>query len=234
MSPAAALRGVRVRYGAVEALHGVDLTFGRGAVTALLGRNGAGRTTVLRALAGTVRPVAGRVEVGGTDVTRWTAARRARAGVALVPDRGGVFAGLSVRENLQVFAAGGSYEPALAAFPGLRGRLGLRAGAMSGGEQQMLALARVLVRPSRLLLLDELSQGLAPRVVARLYDVVSELADGTRSVVLVEQYAGEALRRADVVYVLRRGAVAFAGEPAELPAGRREPWSGRLPGDLTR
>ncbi|MEU8132572.1 ABC transporter ATP-binding protein [Streptodolium elevatio] len=211
-----ALHDVRVRYGPVEALHGVDLAFPAGAVTALLGRNGAGRSTLLRTLAGLLSPTTGRIEWDGRDVTRWTASERARDGLALIPDGHGVFAGLSVRDNLRVFASADTIDPALDAFPVLRKRLGQRAGTLSGGEQQMLAVSRALLRPSRVLLLDELSQGLAPRVVAQLYDVVSELAAGQRTVVLVEQYAGEALRRADVAYVLRRGRVAFAGEPGEL------------------
>lgn len=221
MPAALALRGVRVRYGPVEALHGVDLAFPAGAVTALLGRNGAGRSTVLRTLAGLLSPVAGTIEWEGRDVTRWTASERARDGLALIPDGHGVFAGLPVRDNLRVFAGGNSVDPALDAFPILRKRLGQRAGTLSGGEQQMLAVSRALLRPSRVLLLDELSQGLAPRVVAQLYEVVTQLAAGQRTVVLVEQYAGEALRRADVAYVLRRGQVAFAGEPEELLADSR-------------
>ncbi|WP_436773696.1 ABC transporter ATP-binding protein [Yinghuangia sp. YIM S09857] len=210
------LHDVRVRYGPVEALHGIDLAFPEGAVTALLGRNGAGRSTLLRTLAGLLTPSSGRIEWNGRDITRRTAAERARDGLALIPDGHGVFAGLSVRDNLRVFADTDTIDPALDAFPVLRKRLGQRAGTLSGGEQQMLAVSRALLRPSRVLLLDELSQGLAPRVVAQLYDVVSELAAGQRTVVLVEQYAGEALRRADVVYVLRRGQVAFKGEPDEL------------------
>ncbi|MDI2126368.1 ABC transporter ATP-binding protein [Yinghuangia seranimata] len=217
MPTALSLHGVRVSYGPVEALHGVDLAFPDGAVTALLGRNGAGRSTLLRTLAGLLTPTAGRIEWDGRDITRWTAAERARDGLALIPDGKGVFGGLSVRDNLTVFAGGATdITPALDAFPVLRKRLAQRAGTLSGGEQQMLAVSRALLRPSRVLLLDELSQGLAPRVVGQLYEVVTQLAAEKRAVVLVEQYAGEALRRADVAYVLRRGQVAFAGEPGEL------------------
>lgn len=157
-----ALHDVRVRYGPVEALHGVDLAFPGGAVTALLGRNGAGRSTLLRTLAGVLHPASGRIEWDGRDVTRWTASERARDGLALIPDGHGVFAGLSVRDNLRVFAGNDTVEPALDAFPVLRKRLGQHAGTLSGGEQQMLAVSRALLRPSRVLLLDELSQGLAP------------------------------------------------------------------------
>ncbi|NUU24163.1 MAG: ABC transporter ATP-binding protein [Streptomycetaceae bacterium] len=216
MPVALALHDLRVRYGPVEALHGIDLAFPAGAVTAVLGRNGAGRSTLLRTLAGLLSPATGRIEWDGRDITRWTASERARHGLALIPDGHGVFAGLPVRDNLRVFAGGGPVDPALDAFPVLRTRLGQRAGTLSGGEQQMLAVSRALLRPSRVLLLDELSQGLAPRVVAQLYEVVTQLAAGNRTVVLVEQYAGEALRRADVAYVLRRGRVAFAGEAGEL------------------
>jgi branched-chain amino acid transport system ATP-binding protein len=216
MPVALAVRDLRVRYGPVEALHGIDLAFPAGAVTALLGRNGAGRSTLLRTVAGLLPPATGRVQWDGRDITRWTASDRARRGLALIPDGHGVFAGLPVRDNLRVFSGGGPVEPALDAFPVLRKRLGQRAGTLSGGEQQMLAVSRALLRPSRVLLLDELSQGLAPRVVAQLYEVVAQLAAGNRTVVLVEQYAGEALRRADVAYVLRRGRVAFAGEAGEL------------------
>lgn len=216
MPPTLTLHDIRVRYGPVEALHGVDIAFPARAVTALLGRNGAGRSTLLRTIAGLLTPSSGRIEWDGRDITRRTAAERARDGLALIPDGHGVFAGLPVRDNLQVFAGAAPVDPALDAFPILRKRLGQRAGTLSGGEQQMLAVSRALLRPSRVLLLDELSQGLAPRVVAQLYEVVTELAAGDRAVVLVEQYAGEALRRADVAYVLRRGRVAFAGEPEEL------------------
>ncbi|WP_436787441.1 ABC transporter ATP-binding protein [Yinghuangia sp. YIM S10712] len=219
MPVALAVHDVRVRYGPVEALHGVSLAFPARAVTALLGRNGAGRSTLLRTIAGVLAPSSGRIEWDGRDITRRTASERARDGLALIPDAHGVFTGLPVRDNLRVFAGGDAVEPALDAFPVLRSRLGQRAGTLSGGEQQMLAVSRALLRPSRVLLLDELSQGLAPRVVARLYEVVTELAAGDRTVVLVEQYAGEALRRADVAYVLRRGRVAFAGEPGELLTG---------------
>lgn len=218
MPAALTIRGLRVRYGPVEALHGVDMAFPDGAVTALLGRNGAGRSTLLRTIAGLLPAAAGHLDWRGRDITGWTASERARAGLALIPDGHGVFGGLPVRDNLRVFAGTGPIDPALDAFPVLRQRLGQRAGTLSGGEQQMLAVARAILRPSRLLLLDELSQGLAPRVVAQLYEVVTELAADHRTVVLVEQYAGEALRRADVAYVLRRGRVAFAGEPAELLA----------------
>lgn len=215
MSIALSVTGLRVRYGPIEALHGVDLDFPSGAVTALVGRNGSGRSTLLNTLAGLVRPSAGRVVWNGTDITAWPADRRAREGLTLIPERGGVFAGLTVADNLRLFADGADVEPALTAFPILAERLSQRAGTLSGGEQQMLAVSRALLTPARLLLLDELSQGLAPRIAARLYEVVTTLATADRTVILVEQHTGEALERAEVVYALSRGTVTFRGDPSE-------------------
>ncbi|MGW1994833.1 ABC transporter ATP-binding protein [Embleya sp. NPDC001921] len=215
MPIALSVTGLRVRFGPIEALHGVDLDFPSGAVTALVGRNGSGRSTLLNTLAGLVRPSAGRVVWHGADITAWPADRRAREGLTLIPERGGVFAGLTVADNLRLFADGADVEPALTAFPVLAERLSQRAGTLSGGEQQMLAVSRALLTPARLLLLDELSQGLAPRIAARLYEVVTTLATADRTVILVEQHTGEALERAEVVYALSRGTVTFRGDPTE-------------------
>jgi branched-chain amino acid transport system ATP-binding protein len=228
------LQSVRAGYGAVEVLHGIDLAVPAGALTALLGPNGAGKTTLLSVLAGLLPLRAGRVIWGGADISHAPPDARARAGMALIPERRGVFPELSVRENLEIFTpAGASAEVALEAFPVLGQRLGQRAGSLSGGEQQMLAMSRALLRNPRLLLLDEISFGLAPRVTRRLFDVVAELALGGATVVLVEQYLSDALRLADVVYVLARGEVAFAGEPAEL-TGRALPGYVTSPGTGTR
>ena len=171
-----ALDALRVRYGPLEALHGVSLGFSQGEVTAVLGRNGAGKSTLLRAVAGYLRPSSGRVLWQGSDITRSSIGRRAAAGVMLIPDEGGVFRTLSVRENLELFAAGGDLTPAYDAFPDLRGLARRRAALLSGGEQQMLALSRALLAPWRLLLVDELSHGLAPLLAARLYGVLATLA----------------------------------------------------------
>ena len=225
MSVEIALLGARVRYGPLEALHGVDLAVPAGTATVLLGRNGAGRTTVLRALAGTARLTAGRVVWQGQDVTRLPAHRRARRGLVFVPDRRPVFGSLTVAENLRVFAGegggggGGSTDPALDAFPALRALLGHRAGTLSGGEQRMLAVSRALLGPARrLVLLDEPGLGLSPPAAARTYEVLAALcAEGARTVVVAEQRLPAALRPVTtVVYELRRGAVAFSGEPGEL------------------
>jgi branched-chain amino acid transport system ATP-binding protein len=213
------LTDLRVAYGGVEVLHGVDLVVPEHGVTTLLGPNGAGKTTLLCAVAGLVPVRSGEIAWGGTDVTGWTARERAQAGLLLVPEGQGVFHDLSVRSNLEVFARGSAeqarLDEVLAAFPVLEERLEQRAGSLSGGEQQILALSRVLLQRPRLLLLDELSFGLAPRIAEQLFDVVAELAKSC-TVLLVEQYEDDALRLADVVYVLDRGDVAFAGEPGEL------------------
>jgi branched-chain amino acid transport system ATP-binding protein len=217
-----ALHGVRVGYGAVEVLHGVDVEIPRLGLTALLGRNGAGKTTLLSTVAGLLPLRSGELRWGGVDVGRWTVHQRAQAGMLLVPEGQAVFADLTVRENLEAFCQGAAeqarLDDVLAAFPVLAERLDQRAASMSGGEQQMLAMSRVLLQRPRLLLLDEVSFGLAPRIAAQLFEVVAELARQC-TVVLVEQYVEDALRLADVVYVLDRGEVAFAGEPGELPGG---------------
>jgi branched-chain amino acid transport system ATP-binding protein len=222
------VRGLRAGYGAVEVLHGVDLDVPTGAVTALLGPNGAGKTTLLSVLAGLLRPTAGTLRWQNRDLAQLSPDARARAGLLLVPERRGIFTTMTVRDNLEVFAGRGRpYDPAIAAFPVLGDRLRQLAGSLSGGEQQMLAMSRALLSTPSLLLLDEISIGLAPRVTRQLFDVVHDLAVAGTTVVLVEQYLSDALRLADVVYVLSRGEVAFAGEPAEL-AGRA------LPGYVTR
>ena len=213
------LRGARAGYGPVEALHGVDLVVATGSLTALLGPNGAGKTTLLSVLAGTLRLRAGSLAWQGKDVSRTSAAARVRRGLLLVPEGRGVFPGLPVQENLRVFARGADVAPAVEAFPVLGERLQQRAGSLSGGEQQMLALSRALLQRPRVLLLDELSSGLAPQVAAQLLDTARRLADEGTTVVLVEQYADEALALADHVHVLNRGSVVFTGEPGELRDG---------------
>lgn len=214
-----ALRSARVRYGPLEALHGVDLAVPSGTATVLLGRNGSGRTTVLRALAGTVRLTAGQVLWRGQDVTRLPAHRRALRGLAFVPDRRPVFGSLTVAENLRLFAGeDGATDPALEAFPPLRPLLARRAGTLSGGEQRMLAVSRALLGPpARLALLDEPGLGLSPAMATRAYEVLAALcSQGARTVVVAEQRLPAALRPVTaVVHELRRGAVVFSGEPGE-------------------
>ena len=215
MTTGVALDAARAGYGAVDVLHDVSMTFPPG-VTALLGRNGAGKTTTLSVLAGTVPLRSGRVRFAGHDISRWSTHRRRRAGITLVPDEPNVFATLTVADNLTLFAEGGPTDGAYVTFPELRGLGDRRAGRLSGGERQMLALSRVLVRPTPVILLDEVSRGLAPAAVQRLYAALASMRSPERIIVVVDQYRDELLGLADIVYVLRRGELAWAGEPAEL------------------
>jgi branched-chain amino acid transport system ATP-binding protein len=214
---------LRAGFGGLEVLHGVDLVVPAGGVTAVLGRNGAGKSTLLATLAGMLPVASGRVRWGELDITGWSVRDRATAGMLLVPERGGTFPDLTVAEHLRVFAATDEESRrvpvVLERFPVLGERLDQRAGSLSGGEQQQLAMSRVLLQEPRLVLLDEVSSGLAPKMADLLFEVVADL--GTRStVVLVEQYVEDALRLADVVYVLDRGEVLWAGESSELRGGR--------------
>ncbi|MGW8380345.1 ATP-binding cassette domain-containing protein [Streptomyces sp. ODS28] len=213
-----ALCGARVRYGPLEALHGAGLLVPAERVTALLGENGSGRTTVLRALAGTVRLSSGRVLWRGADVTRLPAPARARRGLAYVPDRGSVFGTLTVGEQLRLVHRGPL--PGLP-FPELAALLPRTAATLSGGEQRMLALTRALLSPATVLLLDEPTQGMSPATAARACALLAEAARGGRTVLLAEQRLTPELAEAvTLVHRLRRGTVAFSGEPAERGAPR--------------
>jgi branched-chain amino acid transport system ATP-binding protein len=220
VTEALAVEGLSAGYGEADVLCGVSLAVPEGAVVALLGPNGAGKTTLLRCVAGLHAPRSGRVLLGGADVTGRHPAALAEAGVCLVPEGRGVFPSLTVRDNLRLQAPRGrpreALESAVATFPVLGARLGQRAGTLSGGEQQMLALARALCGDARVVLVDEASMGLAPRFVAEIYRSLWRLAESGRALVVVEQHASQALELADYVWVLRQGRVVFAGEPAEL------------------
>ncbi|MFJ8131637.1 ATP-binding cassette domain-containing protein [Streptomyces hydrogenans] len=205
------LRGARVRYGPLEALHGLDLPVPAGTVTVLTGRNGAGRSTVLRALAGTVRLAAGRVLWRGEDVTRLPPHERARRGLCFVPERGAVYEGLTVAENL---ALAGPDAPV--PYPVLLPLLSRPAGTLSGGERRMLAVSRALLGPARVVLVDEPVLGMAPPVAARTYALLAALAaEGGAAVVLAEQRVPDGLPPGTLVHELRRGSRAFSGEAAE-------------------
>jgi branched-chain amino acid transport system ATP-binding protein len=222
------LREVRAGYDGISVLHGVDLSVAAGQVVALLGPNGAGKTTTLRVAAG-VHPLrSGRLLLGGRDVTGAPARDLARAGVCLIPEGRGVFPNLSVRDNLLMMTFTGRSrrqveEIAYARFPDLARHASRAAGTLSGGEQQMLALARGLATDPAVLLLDELSMGLAPLVVGRLYEQVAAIAREGVAVLIVEQFAAAALGIADHAAVLVRGRVERRGRPdsvlrAELSA----------------
>ncbi|WP_280264699.1 ABC transporter ATP-binding protein [Nocardia wallacei] len=213
-----ALRAVRAGYGGITVLHGVDLEVGAGQVVALLGPNGAGKTTALKVVAGVHPVTSGRLVLGGRDVTGADPRDLARAGVCLIPEGRGVFPNLTVRDNLLMMTFTGRSraeieERAFGRFPVLGKRSGQIAGTLSGGEQQMLALARGLATDPAVLLLDELSMGLAPLVVGQLYDEVAEIARQGVAVLVVEQFAAAVLDIADRAAVLVRGQVRRDGSP---------------------
>ena len=215
-----ALSGVTAGYGRTTVLRAVDLAVARGQVVALLGPNGAGKTTLLRAAAGLLRPSSGQITVGGEDHTRSRPHVRARAGLCLVPEGRGIFPNLSVRENLQLqvprWRTDTRYEPALDAFPILKQRLSQTAGSLSGGQQQMLALSRCFLADPKVVLLDEVSMGLAPRIIDEIFAALVRLTEAGVALLLVEQYVSRALGVADHVYLLGRGTVTFSGPPSEL------------------
>jgi len=215
------LRDARVGYGRIDVLHDLTLVFPRGHVVALLGRNGAGKSSVLGALSGTLALRAGHVLLDGVDISRATPLARARRGITVVPDDPNVYGALTVEEHLSLFAAGRSFDAGYDAFPELRPRRAQRAATLSGGERQMLALSRLVLRSSPVILLDEVSRGLAPAAAARLYEVIAGLRTSDRTIVAVEQHRDELLAISDLVYVLRRGELQWAGLPRELAAVAR-------------
>jgi branched-chain amino acid transport system ATP-binding protein len=220
--PALELRGVSAAYERVEVLSGVDLTIAPGQVFALLGPNGAGKTTTLRVASGRLRPVAGSVRVDGKDVTGTSPERLARMGVCSVPEGRGVFPALTVAENLRMWTYRGGLsraeveETAYQRFPRLAERRRQLAGTLSGGEQQMLAMSRALSTHPKLLLLDEISMGLAPVIVTQLYEVVAQIAAEGFAILVVEQFAQMALGVARRAAVMVQGRIELEGSPAEV------------------
>ncbi len=213
MSAILAARGLSAGYGGQPVVHDLDFEVNPGEVVCLLGPNGAGKTTTMLALSGELPPLAGHVEFDG-EVTRAPLHKRARMGLSYVTEERSVFKGLSARDNLR--CGGVDPKDALEIFPELDKRLGVRGGLLSGGEQQMLTLARALCRRPRLLLADELSLGLAPLIVERLLQAVQSAAPGGGTgVVIVEQHARKALKYADRVLVMTRGRVRMSLSASE-------------------
>ena len=215
------VRDIDTYYGLGHILHGLSLTVREGEVVALLGRNGAGKTTTLRSITGLTPPRRGRIAYKGQDIAGLPPHRISRLGVALVPETRGIFSYLTARENLAIARRAGSRWPedtVLARFPKLRELLDRKGRLLSGGEQQMLAIARALLTGPELLLLDEPSQGLAPLVVEAVMGTVRDLKAERVSMLLVEQNAELALGLADRVYVIDHGTIVFEGTPAALRA----------------
>ena len=214
------IRGITAGYGPHVVLRDVNVTVPDRAVVALLGPNGAGKTTLLRVASGLLRPMAGRVIVDGDDVTGESIHQLAARGICHVPEGRGIYPTLSVRDNLRLQAPPARDREAVAVaatrFPRLGERLDQRAGTLSGGEQQMLAMARAYLAQPSVLLLDEVSMGLAPKVVDEIFDHLNVIVGQGVSILLVEQYITRALAMADYVYILNHGRVLFVGEPSEL------------------
>ena len=214
---------VHAAYGRIEVLHGVDLTVAGGSVFALLGPNGAGKSTLLKVVGGRLRPTAGTVRHRRRDgVTADSPTSWRGAGVIAIPEGRGVFPNLTVRDNLRMWTYRGGVSTAevearaYEQFPRLKERRTQLAGTLSGGEQQMLAISRALAGETRVLLLDEISMGLAPIVVAHLYELVAAVAAGGVTVVLVEQFAETALGVADRAAIMLHGRIAHEGTPQEM------------------
>ena len=219
------VEGLETGYGAMQVLWGLDLSVERGSITALLGPNGAGKTTTLRAILGTVGAWRGRIVYEGQDITTVPSHKRVARGVVLVPEGRHLFPGMTVRENLWMGAylpearahLKESLELAYELFPILKERSEQRAGTLSGGEQQMLAIARGLMAQPKLLMLDEPSQGLAPKLVAEVFSAISKLREERGlTILLVEQNVEHALELCDRAYVLHEGRVKIEGTPADI------------------
>jgi branched-chain amino acid transport system ATP-binding protein len=214
------LDSITAGYGDTTVLRGVDFTVGDGEVVALLGPNGAGKTTLLRTATGFVKPRSGRIAFDGSDVTGDAPHRYTRRGICHLPEGRGIFPSLTVLDNLTIQARGRDVKELLPGFaelfPGLAKRLGQVAGSLSGGEQQMLALSRAYVTSPKLVLVDEPSLGLAPRIIDKVYEVLAQFVARGVSLVIVEQYVQRALALSDKVYILNRGEVIHAGQASDL------------------
>ena len=213
--------GVRAAYGRIEVLRGVDLRVPRGAVVALLGPNGAGKSTLLKVISGQMQATAGDIHLAGVHVTNATTDALARVGLTTIPEGRSVFPNLTVEDNLKLVSYAGVpadqvLDTAYSYFPRLHERRHQLAGTMSGGEQQMLALSRALASDPALLMLDELSMGLAPLIVEQLYDTVAKIAASGVSILVVEQFARTVLGVADRAAIMLNGRITAVGSPSEI------------------
>ena len=219
--PMLELIGLRAAYGRIEVLHGVDLVVPRGSVVALLGPNGGGKTTTIKVASGQLPATAGCVHIGGRHVNGAAPDALARIGVCTIPEGRGIFPNLTVRENLRMVTFAGVNqrdveENAFTQFPRLGERRNQLAGTMSGGEQQMLSMARGLAVDPSLLFLDELSMGLAPLIVEELYEIVAEIARSGVSILVVEQFARAVLGVADYAAIMLHGQITAVGQPEDI------------------
>jgi branched-chain amino acid transport system ATP-binding protein len=209
------LRGVEAGYGQVTVLRDIDLAVQQGSITAVIGANGAGKTTLLKVISGLIRNHRGTVNLNGQDLTRIPPYKRGDKGICLIPEGQGIFRTLTVRENLRLFSPPGNrkpdIEPAVTAFPVLGQRLNQTVGTLSGGEQQMLAVARAYLTRPEVILFDELSSGLAPILLDAIFDSVHKLATTGVSLLIVEQYVEKVLALADTAYILVRGRISWNG-----------------------
>lgn len=218
------VRDLQVAYGGIRAIKGISLQVGRGELVALIGSNGAGKTTALKTLAGLLQPAGGQIHYDGKSLSAVAAYRRTMMGIALVPEGRGVFSRMTVAENLLMGAYCRSDKPAInddlermyRIFPRLAERKAQLAGTLSGGEQQMVAMARALMNRPRLLMLDEPSMGLAPLMVQKIFETIREIAAQGMSILLVEQNARLALKVAQRGYVMESGTISLSGAAGEL------------------
>jgi branched-chain amino acid transport system ATP-binding protein len=214
------LRDVVAGYGEGDVLRGVSLSVNKGSIVTLLGANGAGKTTLLRVASGILKAKSGHVMIDLTDVTERSAQQRAKAGICLIPEGRGIFRSLSVRDNLELFrptwAEQSTIESVVEIFPILGGRLNQTAGTLSGGEQQMLALSRAFLSEAQVVLVDEVSMGLAPKLVDQVFEILARISAEGVSVLLVEQYVSRALELADYAYVLSRGQIVLSGTTDQI------------------
>jgi branched-chain amino acid transport system ATP-binding protein len=218
-------RGVHAWYGSSHVLHGVDVDIGRGQTLGLLGRNGMGKSTLIRTLLGHVTQREGRIAFAGRDVSRARPHQVARLGIAYVPEGRGVFPNLSVRENLLMAARPGrdgrsdwSYDRVLGTFPRLRERLGHLGAQLSGGEQQMLSIGRALMTHPELIILDEATEGLAPKVVAEIWRVIADIRAAGIATLIVDRDYRKVLARCDMAVVLQKGQAVLSGNADDVAA----------------